>query len=140
MRKARVRAAAPERIAGDSGLLETVARHSASHPDMLPTLFRMVAGRLRTRVLEASEARLVAGWFDRLAAGERPESVFRSKPGRPRSANHYDVAWIVHLNIEANMDKSDVYRLVGKKFGLKPGTVRNIHSRLKSEIASLHEK
>lgn len=38
-------------------------------------LFRAVAARVRTGMLDTDEIEIISGWFDRLAAGESPKRV-----------------------------------------------------------------
>ena len=78
-------------------------------------------------------------WFERLAAGERPDAVFprnRRGKGRPRSRdlNDAEIAWIVRENRNKGTKPGSVYAAVAKANGLKPGTVANLYSKLKNEL------
>ena len=119
--------------------------------------FLLVAERLGTRMLEASEARLFSSWFLRLAVGEPPNRVFAAPRGRPRKvrdADDYDIAWFVHYLLETLRiqraqktprklrtipfdNKRDVYAAVARGYDLRARTVANIYSRLRVEIAPL---
>ena len=134
------------------GVIRMLAESSRADPAVLPYLFRLLAQEVRSRVLQVDDADLIAGWFDRIAAGESPADVLPHKPpGRPRKVtaprkpmgdgripDDYDVAHIVHQNVSAGMKRSEVCRKVAKALGMREGTVRNIYSRLRTEMKILH--
>jgi hypothetical protein len=118
-------------------LAELVAAGEAEHA---PHLWALVAELIRSR-LDPADAAVVAAWFDRLAEGEPPESVFPGvKRGRPRGATRgrvpddFDVAWLVRDAINSGMRPPEAYRAVAEGCGLAPGSVRNIYGRLKDEL------
>jgi hypothetical protein len=119
--------------------------------ELAPKLYRMVAEHIRAR-LDPDESALVAGWFDRLAAGADPQEVFvtKSKGGRKKKGapDNYDIAWIVHLAIANGVKPAEAYRKVsehvtvtahGQTKKMSERTVANIYSRLKAEISELHK-
>lgn len=129
-------------------LIEMIAaRVKAGDRESAPLLFRMVAERIRSR-LDPGESDVVAEWFDRLAAGDEPKSVFwLDLAGRPRGKTRarkpmtygripddIDIAWIVRQNI-GKAPKSEIYAGVAKAFGMKAGTVRNIYAKNKALLA-----
>jgi len=98
-------------------------------------LYRMVSERIRARMLP-EDADVIAGWFDRLAAGESPARVFPAKSaGRPKKAgiDDIDIAWIVRQNLQRGLQPGEVYRGVGKAHGLGWRTVANIYSKIKKQ-------
>ncbi len=127
-------------------LVETLAEEVAKPGGraLVPKLYGMVAEIIRARVLDESEARVVADWFARLAAGEDPREVFGvSRGGRPRKGesgpDDHDIAWIVHMALSRGIDSRVVYAGVAKAHRLKPRTVANIYGRLKAEVSELHK-
>jgi hypothetical protein len=121
-------------------LADEVAK--ANGHEMAPKLYRLVSELVRSR-LDPRDAAIVAAWFDHLADGVDPRTVFvtKSRGGRPRKSgvDDYDIAWIVHTAICEDCKPDEVYKSVGKAHGLKPRTVSNIYSRLKAEVSKLHK-
>ena len=123
-----------------ASLIRIFRDHAQKNADIKPKLYRMVAERLRTRVLDEDEAEVIAEWFDRLAAGEPAKEVFPRKPaGRPkgttpRKLDDIDIAWLVRRAIEADIKPTAAYRLVADAHGLDWQSVRNLYSKLRGEL------
>lgn len=106
-------------------------------------LFALLADRVRSRVLTASEAEVLAGWLDQLANGDDPASVFPRRAGRPPGRagtryvkgkeitrpNDYDLAWGIRRLIARGHDKAGVFAEVAARYGMKPGSVANLYRR-----------
>lgn len=109
----------------------------------------MATAIVRKRVLSESEAEVIAQLLERIANGEDPAKALGfKKAGRPRAANKqrkpmangeipddYDIAWIVRQHTDGRTAE-EIYRGVGKAFGLEWTSVRNIYSKLKGRLAS----
>lgn len=122
-----------------------------SSPEEAQLLYRIIAERVKTRLLDESEADTLSEIFSRLANGEDPADIFctKRKPGRPKKStaprkpmaitgripDDFDITQIVHQNIEEGEELNSVCKKVAKSFGMKVKTVRNIYSRNKSGIS-----
>lgn len=114
------------RLRDKEDLLEALERYALEvDTGIRPKVLRLAAERVRTRILTEGEARVISRWLLQLADGGTPIPA-RDGPKR-KDDDHLEIAWIVKTNIElGNMKKGEAYRLVAEKFGLSPGTVRNI--------------
>lgn len=105
-------------------------------------LFRAVAERVRSCMLDPDEAAVIATWFDRLAAGDDARKVFFNETrGRPKGAtgmkvvrgqevrlpDHLDLAWSMRRAIAAGHAGDTVFAHVAKLYGVQPDTVRDIY-------------
>lgn len=137
-----------------------LAEHAKKHADARPMLYRAVAEIIRSR-LDPADARVVAAWFDRLAAGEDAADVFpKKRSGRPTTIGRdYDIAWTVHqlhqdndLSIDdackrvaedstrtvKDADGKDVVVTIASPIDWK--TIRNIYGRHRAELEKLRPK
>jgi hypothetical protein len=161
-----------------------------AYPSELPKLYALVAATIRRRILSESDAKVVAEWFDRLAAGDSGNTVFpQTRKGRPRGSrtarkrllsaqanrlsitgtdlevdepvsttlddvvsitgtdlevdepvattlDDVDIAWIVRRAINQHgLKPGAAYKAVAAANRMKHGTVRNIYSRLRNDLA-----
>lgn len=131
-------------------MIRTFALLAKQDPENAPHLYRAVAETIRSRVLQAEDAAVIAEWFDRLAAGEAANKVFPlTRPGRPKKKSSdtqhddIDIAWMVRQNV-AKIPKGAttpqrkklmtmIYKGVAAAHRLKPATVANIYSRVKKQ-------
>ena len=106
-------------------------------------LFGLVSERIRTCMLDSSEAAFIAAWFDRLAAGEDPKRVFYGETrGRKRGStgtkyvrgtdvqlpDHIDLCWNMRRAISQH-DPETVFAAVAKVYSVTPDYVREIWER-----------
>ena len=121
--------------------IEVLAKLAPTDPRFRKVLYELVAQRIRARALDPAEARAIAAWFDRLAAGEKAGRIFPEKKlGRPpkaRKSGHddVDIAFIAKKMLAARIPPRDVWRVLGRAERRKPGTVRNIYLKHKKALA-----
>lgn len=102
-------------------------------------LFGAVAERIRSCMLDPTEASLIAGWFDRLAAGDDPKCVLYGETrGRKRGTtgeklyapgvrlpDHADLCWRMREAMTQH-DPESVFAAVAKVYSVTPEYVRQI--------------
>lgn len=102
-------------------------------------LYRLVAQTIRSQ-LDPADAAIVAGWFDRMAAGESAASVFRRKAGPKSKRDDVMLAWAIRRRIEIDRQSpTEVYKEAAKFLStkarkVKPRTVANLYSRLLKQL------
>lgn len=113
-------------------------------------LFRAVAERVRTGLLTNDEAAVIAGWFDQLADGKKPEDVlFGERRGRKRNANtatylkgrdvslsdHVDLCWTIRRGIAQTGNEERVFETVAKHFGKTTDHIRRLYRRIEPTLS-----
>lgn len=109
------------------------------------TLFRAVAERIRTCMLDPDEAALIAKWFDRLAAGEDSTKILwgetRGRPKRStggkfiggevvRLPDHVDLCWTIRQAIARGNADDVVFGEVAELYGVTSGHIAKLYARI----------
>lgn len=113
-------------------------------------LFAAVAERIRTGLLTVDESRLVAGWFDRLANGEKPAKVLIGETrGQKRGATNpkfmegedvslpdrVDLCWSLRQWIARTGEPERIFELCAKQFGRTPDYIGRLYKEISPTLA-----
>lgn len=111
-------------------------------------LFKAVAERIRTGMLDPAEAALIAGWFEKLANGGDPKRTFYGETrGRHKGStgekfvnfdyvrlpDHVDLCWNMRRAMRDHGPKS-VFKKVSRLYGVTPEYVEEIWDEISPSL------
>lgn len=113
-------------------------------------LFGAIAERVRSCMLDPDEADIIAGLFDRLAAGEKPDKVLRGETrGRPKRAtgtktvrgnevrlpDHADLCWSIRHAHHFGHSLETIFAHVAKLYGVTKDHVADVYAQVLPTLA-----
>lgn len=124
--------------------------HDELKRDDRRVLFGAVAERIRTGLLTVDESELIAGWFEQIAEGKKPQDVlFGERRGRRPGANtvtylkgqdvllpdHVDLCWSIRRWIARTGNEEKIFEIAAKHYGKTADHIRRLYKEHEPTLA-----